>query len=323
MNSKLGQIFLTVFFMISLSTASALTALAQGSELNTLAEIRVDIEKTIDLLRTIDNNCVVIGQAMLNEALIGVLAARRYITVGKGNLGNILLDAIQAAFNHIERFVENIELFCVPLVDGVIAQVQSQSEAIDEFEGLDERKRNKLLSLLDNIALANLQGMAEILGDIADGFDTAGICPSSLTAAGVRTEQPIAVPALTEQGPLPFELLRAFKICLGSAITVIRGVIRDLNRFVKFKKWVYKALNEAKELLRASNFGGRAAFELTAESAGVTRTLYALNGQRLFIGSAHALNIATLPNGVYFYRDRVQTASGLTQTKMHKLVIRR
>jgi hypothetical protein len=126
------------------------------------------------------------------------------------------------------------------------------------------------------------------------------------------------VPQLTERGAISFELLRLFKIGLGLVHqNSVRGQ-RILREITMLKKWAYKGLREVYNLLRASNFGGRAAGELLSS---VTK-VYTLNGTLVEIQS-QALSTTRLSNGIYLALTQNRHVDGYVSTHMVKFVIAR
>jgi hypothetical protein len=141
----------------------------------------------------------------------------------------------------------------------------------------------------------------------------------------VRDDQEIVTvqPMLTETGPICFEQLREFKVLLGKAHQQIRLAIQTgLREFVRNKKWVLKAIREIKELLRASNFGGRAASEILSAGENVTR-VYTLNGHLISIQTASSLNTEILSNGVYLLIREAKDIYGQNHRRISKLVVAR
>jgi hypothetical protein len=77
-----------------------------------------------------------------------------------------------------------------------------------------------------------------------------------------------------------------------------------------------KELREVKELLRASNFGGRAANQPSAPVEIMT-CIYALNGQ-LIATQLHGLTLNTLANGVYIVTSEIAGAA----PRLSKIIVR-
>jgi hypothetical protein len=127
------------------------------------------------------------------------------------------------------------------------------------------------------------------------------------------------VPQLAEKGPIPFELLRVFKIALGIAHQRLVQAQRVLRQITQFKKWVYKGVREVHNLLRASNFGGRGAAELLSNIS----KIYTLDGALVETQAHGLLNTARLSNGVYLAVTESQAIDGKVIVRVDKMVIAR
>ncbi len=155
-----------------------------------------------------------------------------------------------------------------------------------------------------------------VLGELEDIFETGECVSDGSEAVTVR-------PALTESGPVCFEQLREFKERLGLAHRQIKLAQQvGLREFVRNKKWMLKAIREIKELLRASNFGGRGASELLNINESLTQ-IYTLHGQLVSIQSDNSLNTQNLPNGVYLLIKEVKDLGGRIHRQVEKLVVAR
>jgi hypothetical protein len=288
----------------------------------TLADTRERVNGVLVQLQTFDNVCVVILAGLINEIDVDVLDARKLITVGKGNLTNLLFDAIRSSVNGVNRFVDTLtqcETLIGDAIDdenagtifGEVNTVLAEVTDHNTNDGLDDRKFFKIRGLINNIVLANL---TQINGIIGLGGNSSGVSNLSAgatavngklddilmtyptTGAGTRTVPAsglIANPALTEKGPFTFDDLREIKIALGEAHEIIVQIKRLIKRITVYKKWVLKGLREVYNLLRASNFGGRA-----SESFGIAQ-VYTLSGQRVLSTTNGNLNVNGLANGVY------------------------
>jgi hypothetical protein len=157
---------------------------------------------------------------------------------------------------------------------------------------------------------------SSVLEDLENIFET-GECVTGDSDA-VRVQ-----PALTESGPICFQQLREFKERLGLAHSQIKLAQQaGLREFVRNKKWLLKAIREIKELLRASNFGGRGASELLNISASTTR-IYTLNGQLISIQTENSLSTQNLPNGAYLLIKESRDSAGQIHRQVEKLVVAR
>ncbi len=323
MRKKLGFILALTLVLGGLVLA-AVPVQAQSP----LADVRERVNGILIQLRTFDNTCVIILSALLKEIDIDILDARRQITVGKGNLNNLLLEAIRAALNGAQRVIDllgqcrtllgDLDGGEIDFNDGTIfGEVNEVARAVKkdlcEFDGtecangLDTRKFFKIRGLIDNIVLTNLGAIRtsiDATGKLGSGvqtaFDDIETFEGDLEAVVCAMENVVAVPAVavpqvTEKGCFTFQELRDFKIELGRIHQEIVQLLREVKRFTQYKKWVYKAIKEIYWLLRASNFGGRAAGELS----GTVAQVYTLNGKRVNSAVNGSLNVSTLTNGVY------------------------
>jgi hypothetical protein len=333
----------------------------QAQPVTTLADTRERVNGILVQLRTFDNLCVIILGGQLKEVDIDILAARRLITVGKGNLTNLLLDYIRSAQFGIARVMDTIEqcqellgtqvepgsasLRVIPAFNQLLPQQQEESdgtivgeveEVVNEVEahlgdeGLAPRKANKVLSLLNNIVLPNLECIEDRLGE--DGSITTEVQSRSAEIDEISSDiaNPVSelvvalnamrvLPELTETGPIPFEVLRELKIGLGRTHQALVQILRGVKRITVCKKWVFKAVREVYELLRASNFGGRAAGEL-GES--ITQ-VYALDGRLIIRQMDNSLSTAGLSNGVYLIVKKIIDKTGKVRYETQKLVVAR
>jgi hypothetical protein len=311
--TKLLLTALICFMTLSLY-APATQGQDNGSDtLRTRAEIREDIQKIQLLLRTFDNVCVVILNGQLAGVKLQILEARKLITVGKGNLGGVLLGVIQSAGADFEQFVNLRDNFCAPLLDEISSQVQSASAEIDALKTLDPRKRFKIVSILDHLVGGGLANMDELLTASLEEASP-GACPQQSVATS------------HEKGPIPLGLLRLIKQCLGKSLTVINHLLSQIKRIVMAKKWVLKGLVEVEHLLRGSGFArftqsvstiyffisdGLQVHRLDGRPAGVTRDIMG------------ELRYAELPNGVYLYVQAVRAADGSavrSEVKKHAIL---
>lgn len=269
----------------------------QGQRL--ISDIREDFNGLLVQLRTIDNYCVIILGALLDEARVYVLDSRKVITVGKGNLLPLLEEALEDALQKLELASNQIDQ-CLDLlgtfVDEEKVGLADLAAEIDANDEIDARKRLKIAALLTN-AQARVAKIEEKLGDIqsdcADNTDLQDII-DEIQSPSAEVDGVIAVPQLTETGPIPFQTLREFKIDLGIFAATLKSCIWLVKEITKDKKWLLKAIKEVYWLLRASNFGGRAAVELVKE---VTR-VYTISG-RLIETQTGGLDMRRLTNGVY------------------------
>jgi hypothetical protein len=348
MSKKLGT-----FLALLLVLASVVPVFAQDT---TIADTRERVNGILRQLQTFDNTCVVILGGLVKEVDIDVLHSRKLITVGKGNVTNLLLDTIRAATNGIDRVVDTLEqcdtllgatepasanLRVIPAFATTIPQAQEPSDGtifgeveavIEEVEtsaeadGLDPRKANKILSLLNSIVIQNLECIDSRLDTIETGVQSASdtvsevegtISPTNELAIAMNAAR--VLPELTETGPIPFEVLRGLKEALGRAHTQLTQVLRAIKRITVCKKWVFKGLREVKELLRASNFGGRAASTLGESVA----QIYTLSGRLIETQlNAETLSVKGLANGVYIVVKKFNE-NGLVRYETEKLVVAR
>lgn len=351
MSKKLGALLALLLVL-----ASAVPVFAQDT---TIADTRERVNGILRQLQTFDNLCVVILSGLVKEVDVDVLHSRKLITVNKGNLSNLLLDTLRAAINGIDRVVDTLEqcdtllgatestapvsakLSVIPAFNQLIPQAQEESdgtifgeveavveevEASAEADGLDLRKANKILSLINNIILPNLECVDSRLDTIETGVQSAsdtvdeveGDLQSPTSELALALNAVRVLPQLTETGPIPFEVLRAFKEALGRAHTQLVQVMRAIKRITVCKKWVFKGLHEVKELLRASNFGGRAASTLGESIA----QIYTLSGRLVNTQTSHALSVKGLANGVYIVVKKFYE-NGLVRYETEKLVVAR
>jgi hypothetical protein len=325
MRRKLGFI-LTMMLVLGGLLLAVVPAQAQSP----LADVRERVNGILVQLRTFDNTCVIILSALLKEVDIDILDARRQITVGKGNLNRLLLEAIRAAQNGAQRVIDLLDQCRTLLgeigddVDSgtIFGEVNEVARAVEEdlceleagecANGLDTRKFFKIRGLIDNIVLTNLGLIRDSIdagGKLGSGvqtaFDDIEAVEGDLDGGGelcaendnenVVAVPAVAVPQVTEKGCFTFQELRDFKIELGRIHQQIVQLLREVKRFTHYKKWVLKAIKEIYWLLRASNFGGRAAGELS----GTVAQVYTLNGKRVNSDVNGSLNVSTLTNGVY------------------------
>jgi hypothetical protein len=346
--------------MLALTAFLLAVVPAQAQPITTLADTRERVNGILVQLRTFDNTCVVILGALLHEVDIDILAARRLITVGKGNLTNLLLDYFRSAvfgFDRVQDTIEQCEtllgatepasagLNVIPAFRQLAPQAQEESDGtivgeveavLEEVEssaeegGLDLRKAFKIVSLINNIILPNLDCVDSRLESIDEVVQSASSDTESLfdevegglnggtSELDVLLSSARVLPELTETGPFPFEDLREFKIRLGLIHQELVQILRAVKRIVYCKKWVYKAVREIYWLLRASNFGGRAASEL---SEGLTR-IYTLSGQ-LVSTQTFGLSTDRLANGVYLAVKQFTDKTGQVRYETQKLVVAR
>jgi hypothetical protein len=273
----------------------------QGQRL--ISDIREDFNGLLVQLRTIDNYCVIILGALLDEARVYVLDSRKVITVGKGNLLPLLEEALEDALLKLE-LAQNQIAQCFDLlgtfVDEEEVGLAALATAIAENDEIDARKRLKIAALLAN-AQARVTAIEDKLDDVQsdclEGSDVEGGLEGiigEIQSPSAEVDGVIAVPQLTETGPIPFQTLRQFKIDLGFYAATLKSCLWLIKEITKDKKWLLKAIKEVYWLLRASNFGGRAAVELVRE---VTR-VYTISG-RLVETQTGGLDMRRLTNGVY------------------------
>ena len=287
---------------------AAVPAQAQG---RLISDIREDFNGLLVQLRTIDNSCVIILGALIDEARIDILDSRKVITVGKGNLLPLLEEALEDALIYFELANNQIEQ-CFDLIESFVdTEEVGLSDLTDEIAGLDNvdaRKRLKIAALLQNAnsrVEAIVDKLEQVQGDCVEGEsdvvekieEIIAIIqsPSAKVDNIVEASADVAVqPELTETGPIPFEKLRHFKIRLGILAAQLRSCLSIIKEITKDKKWLLKAIREVKELLRASNFGGRAA----AESPAIETKIYSIGG-KLIETQIGGLDVSWLTNGVY------------------------
>ncbi len=331
-----------ILTMMLALTAFVLAVVPAQAQITTLADTRERVNGILVQLRTFDNTCVVILGALLHEVDIDVLAARRLITVGKGNLTNLLLDYIRSAQFGFDRVVDTLDQ-CDTLLNevdptqqesdgsivGEVNAVADEVEASAAADGLDPRKANKILSLINNIILPNLEcadsrldsitGVVQSASDEVDtAFDDAESYTNQKSELSLALSAARLLPELTETGPIPFEVLRDLKLALGRVHQFLVQILRAVKRIVYCKKWVFKGVREVYELLRSSNFGGRAASQL---SEGVTR-IYTLSGQ-LVSTRTFGLSTNGLANGVYLAVKQFTDKNGQVRSETQKLVVAR
>jgi hypothetical protein len=310
----------------------------------TIADIREDLQHLLTQLYTIDNACVIILGALLNEALIDILDTRKLITVGKGNLSPLVEEALQDALTKFDLAQNQINQCSNATDEGLIdtfaAELGALQEDIINVAELDVRKRNKINALLvnangrlgdDNVPADPDTGIRGRLADVVE------LCLDATAGSGSARDlvndaqsiaqnasadwdvlpagEHIAIPNLTEKGPITFEELRTIKIELGRAAAIVKSCLRAVKEITKEKKWIFKAIREVYNLLRASNFGGRGA----SESSGVTQ-VYALNGA-LIETQLGGLNINRLPIGVYLTVTEARDASGKVHQQVRKVTV--
>jgi hypothetical protein len=272
-----------------------------------ISDIREDFNGLLVQLRTIDNSCVIILGALIDEARIDILDSRKVITVGKGNLLSLLEEALEDALVHFELANNQIEQ-CFALIESFVETEEGGLEGLiaefeDGLENLDARKRLKILALLQ-VASNRVAAIVEKLetvqsdcveseSDVVDEVTT--IIEEIQSPSNGVSETAIAEPQLTETGPIPFIVLRDFKIRLGILAAELRSCLAIIKEITKDKKWLLKAIREVKELLRASNFGGRAAAESVAN---IETKIYSISG-KLIETQIGGLNLNRLTNGVY------------------------
>ncbi len=195
-------------------------------------------------------------------------------------------------------------------VQDVLCKVEAHNVAL----GLDDRKFTKIASLLNNV-LAHLLSIRNLLVGSVSGL-TASCSKDSLLAQAeciisfiesvaslvdsISTSDASqrAIPQLTQKGVFPLEILRSIKISCGLAHQDVYRMLRDVKRITTFKKWAFKGLREVKELLRASNFGGRAANDLLTPLTNYATHVFTLNGQLIALYT-NGLNTNVLANGIY------------------------
>ncbi|MBI1742978.1 hypothetical protein HYR54_07915 [Candidatus Acetothermia bacterium] len=303
MRRKLGFILAMVLGLGGLLLAAVPARADSGSP---LADARERANGILVQLQTLDNVCITILSALIHEVDIDVLEARKLITVGKGNLTRLLFDTlVTSAGEGFDRINATLEQ-CVSLLgddqdgsdDGtVFGEVAGLQEDIGNLDNIDQRKRFKIDSLLENIVTGNLNSISdrvqsdgsipsktgsveELLasdgpvGECLSDPENCSLENTELSCGEAKTQprsEPIkAIPQLTESGPFSFEQLRDLKIVLGLAHQCLTRAIREVNRLPGFKKWVLKGVREVFELLRSSNFGGHGASEVIAVTAGNT-----------------------------------------------------
>ncbi|MBI1742986.1 hypothetical protein HYR54_07955 [Candidatus Acetothermia bacterium] len=337
MRRNLGFILAMVLLVLTSLTLTAVPA--QASAGSPLADTRERLNGVIVQLQTFDNVCVIILAGLIKEIDIDVLEGRKLITVGKGNLSNLLLDGLRSAASNVSRVTDTLEQ-CRSLLgtkqdgngDGTIfGELNAVVEEIADLSSLDDRKRNKINGLLENIALGNLSSIEDrldeqsgsltgkveeastIVDDLIDGLDSTDPSCGEVTRDAATL---VAVPQLTETGPFSFETLRCVKIDLGLAHQDLTQALRDVKRITGFKKWVFKALREIIELLRNTTFGGHGASE---PAAGVTQ-IYSMNGV-LVRTQINGLGTSDLANGIYLAVTRFADQSGRVRYETKKFVV--
>ena len=330
MSKKLGTLLALLLVL-----AGVVPVFAQGT---TIADTRERVNGILRQLQTFDNLCVVILSGLVKEVDVDILHSRKLITVNKGNLSNLLLDTLRAAVNGIDRVSDTLDqcdtLLGTPseigaaegTIIGEVEAVVEEVEASAAADGLDPRKANKILSLINNIVLPNLECADSRLDSIETGVQSASVTVAEVddTLQNPTSELALALsamrvlPELAETGPIPFEVLRGFKEALGRVHAQLVQVLRAIKRITVCKKWVLKGLNEVKELLRASNFGGRAASTIGESVA----QIYTLSGRLIHTQPGHALSVKGLANGVYIVVKKFYE-NGLVRYETEKLVVAR
>jgi hypothetical protein len=307
-----------------------------------LADIREQVRGLLVQLYTIDNSCVIILGALLNEALIDILHSRRLITVGKGNLNALLDEALTDALTKFLLAQNQLDQ-CTNvddegLIDTFATELDVVSGDIQALSGtgpgeIDPRKVTKIVALFANAANRvtaiedRLTDVVELCLDATNPGSAADIVTeqqSTAQNAGAFADldtlpagEHIAIPQVTEKGRITFEELREIKIQLGIAAAQVKSCLRAVKEITKEKKWIFKVVREVYNLLRASNFGGRGA----SESPNVTQ-VYALNGA-LIETQLGGLNTNRLPIGVYLAITKTQDASGKVYQHVRKVTVLR
>ncbi len=308
-----------------------------------LADIREQVRGLLVQLHTIDNSCVIILGALLNEALIDILHSRKLITVGKGNLNALLDEALTDALTKFDLAQNQIDQCTNDAEEGLIDTFAEElKDVTGEIEGLsgtgpgeiDPRKVTKIVALFTNAesrvtAITDrLTDVVELCLDATDPDSASGIVTDQQSVAQnagafadldtLPAGEHIAIPQVTEKGPLTFTELRTMKIELGRAAALVKSCLRAVKEIAKEKKWIFKALREVYNLLRASNFGGRGA----SESASGVVKVYTLNGA-LLETQLGGLNTNRLPIGVYLTVTEARDASGKVHQHVRKVTVLR
>jgi hypothetical protein len=279
---------------------SVVPAQAQPGRL--ISDIREDFNGLLVQLRTIDNSCVIILGALIDEARIYVLDSRKLITVNKGNLTPLLEEAFEDAQLKLSLAASQLDQ-CTgsenALIDAFDDELSDLTDEIADLDNIDVRKINKIVALLtsadsrvDAIVSKLEDVQADCIEDVSDGISD--LIEELQTSSNGVSEKITIQPQLTESGPISFATLREFKIELGVFAAQLRSCLSILKEITKDKKWLLKALREVKELLRASNFGGRAA----AESFTAETRVYSVSG-KLIETQSNGLDVSRLANGVY------------------------
>ena len=337
MRRNLGFILAMVLLVLTSLTLTAVPAQANAG--SPLADTRERLNGVIVQLQTFDNVCVIILAGLIKEIDIDVLEGRKLITVGKGNLTNLLLDGLRSAASNVSRVTDTLEQ-CRSLLgteqdgdgDGTIfGELNGIVEEIANLSSLDDRKRNKIDGLLEHIALGNLSSIEDrldeqsgsltgkveeastIVDDLIGGLDDPDPNCTEVTADAANL---VVVPQLTETGPFSFGTLRCVKIDLGFAHQDLTQALRDVKRITGFKKWVYKALREISELLRNTTFGGHGASE---SATGITQ-IYTMNGV-LVRTQVSGLSTSDLANGVYLAVTRLEDQNGRVRYGTKKFAV--
>jgi hypothetical protein len=299
----------------------------QAQPTTTIAQLREEVKKTLHLLSSFDNVCVIIVDGFLGEIKYKILEARKLIAVNKGNSGRLLLNVVRDAANLISIVRESYlatseggDAYCPAILgadddtfdDGTIfGGVGFINDEVTAMTGtapgdMDPRKGFKIQAILATV-FSNLTGIGDRLSDIDDSLSEAdtilGDFESSCLGSGEeREDQRVipaqAVPLLGQKGPCTFEELRQFKIDLGEALNWVTQAIRFKLQLVKHKKWVLKGLKEVENLLRSKGFGRARGSEPVA--LGTLVQIFDLHGQRVYAGRVlPELSRAPLANGLY------------------------
>ncbi len=297
-----------------------------------ISDIREDFNGLLLQLRVFDNSCVIITGGLLDELRTLILDGRKLVTTNKGNLGSALPALVIRAQFHLQSIALQLIIYCgflfeitgpfsesatpqamgftplAPIGFGIILFIGNQivqlRSEIAAIETLDERKRNKIVGLLTD-ALARVSAILNLFSEFFNPSNESGcffdigraLSQVSGLVGGHSNESLRVSPQLTEAGPISFENLREVKIQLGLAANGIKDCLHTLREITKEKKWLFKDIREVKELLRASNFGGRAASDLLNLTEDVTK-VYTLNGVLVATHSS-GLDVSRLANGVY------------------------
>ncbi len=333
-------------FSVTLLVGLSLSLSVQAQPGPLISDIREQLNGVLVQLRTIDNECIVVLSGLVQEVDAGVLETRKLITADKGNLGTLAQDALLDAHDLLINSANSVANHCLDLLDILLVEIGGEDGDVEDpiYDGglvdvfinlsesnggtVDDRKSNKIVSLFRTAVF-----QVDTIHDLIDGggslardahaildhvifeiLENKSVTPCLDTGTNpsrwVRTSP--VVPQMTETGPISFAALRQAKILLGQAHTFLKRILRLLQQAVRIKKWVFKAFNEVKELLRASNFGGRAASDLliTTESA---TNVYTLNGA-LVVTHSDGLDVSRLANGVYL---------AMTGNKVRKVAVNR